>query len=95
MKSNDFISLTGITQFCRMYRQHKMRKSPTQITCGMYSTIHHHANKKSTNKSIMPAKWLESTNVFAMPVQNDILPCVKDKDIQPYALYEAMPVSLH
>jgi hypothetical protein len=45
-----------------LYVQHKMRKSPSQITCHMYGTIHH-TNEKSTNKS-MPGKWLELTNVF-------------------------------
>jgi hypothetical protein len=57
----------------------------------MYGTIHHHTNEKqSTNKSV-PAKWLESGQMcFAMPARNDIFPCVKDKDIQPNTLYQAM-----
>jgi hypothetical protein len=50
---------------------------------------------QQTRASCQPNGWSQQSNVFAMPVQNDILPCVKDKDIQPYTLYEAMPVSLH
>jgi hypothetical protein len=60
--------------------------------------VQHHTppRKQKINKQEHHASQMVGVNkCVCYAGANDILPCVKDKDIQPYALYQAMPVSLH